>query len=116
MQERDEDQADVFENLRSKVERNRLYIQALLQQHEKLKKEKDVMEEKLNFELKHQKAVTKDSMEQLAKLTKDWQAKSELMAEAEHVFNKNKELNFELTECNRRIKELQAQLELRNKQ
>ena len=74
LKQRDEDQADIFENLQGKVERNRQYImviifylllshgsynlfQALLAQHKKMKNEKDNMEEKMKQELKEQMAV-----------------------------------------------------------
>ena len=68
------------------MERNRQYIQALLQQHEKIKKEKDSMEEKLNFELSHQREETASAKANFAKVKKEWAAKSELIAEVIYFF------------------------------
>ena len=111
-----QDHEDVYESLSSKVERNRTYIQTLLDQQEALEREKDEIEDRLTSQLQVQKNVTRDAKLQMQRVELEWSQKEDLINKAQEVMERNAELTKEVEELAKQVAAARAQLEVRRQQ
>jgi hypothetical protein len=80
-----EDQTDIFENLRSKVEKSKAYAKVLLDQRDVLEREKKDSIEALQSQLDKKAAHLRHSKTQLKTLKERWQEQQGRMKSAAHT-------------------------------
>jgi len=111
-----EDQTDIFENLRSKVEKSKAYAKVLLDQRDVLEREKKDSIEALESQLEKRGAQYRNSRGQLKMLKERWQEQQGRMKSAAHTLAVRAEMEEKTRTLEKQLKNTNQINDLRESQ
>ncbi len=111
-----EDEQDIFENLRSKVEKSRAYAKVLLDQRDVLEREKKDAVEALEGQLDKQTGLLRHSRGQLKILKERWHEQQDRMKSAAHTLAARAETEAKMRRLEKDLHDARTQVHLRESQ
>jgi hypothetical protein len=111
-----EDEQDIFENLRSKVEKSRAYAKVLLDQRDVLEREKKDAVEALEGQLDKQTGLLRHSRGQLKILKERWHEQQDRMKSAAHTLAARAETEGKMRQLEHDLHDARTQVHLRESQ
>ena len=111
-----EDEKDIFENLRSKVEKSRAYAKVLLDQRDVLEREKKDAIEALEGQLDKQTSQLRHAKGQLKILKERWHEQQDRMKSAAHTLATRAETEEKMRQLEKSLHDATIQVKLRESQ